>query len=855
MNTKNQYLKTGNFWKVIMLIMGVSAMTFFVLARLSFAQSEAEDIAPVKEQLQPLEEPSRQLEPAQAETVQNALEAETETQIKKANDGIKNSEIKDLALELGLFQPTEEFREIEQKDDTIKITGKILLGTARPASSKEGLSIVKGDIENRRDEILFFEEQGKRKETIKLADLISEAQKDQLSEASLTPSAQRAIEVGSGDTTATLSAALRGLERREDIKVNVEGIEVRKKGADFFEKVTKSIFKPQKDEVKDEEKRYEIEVSNTGEVKLLKAEAVQGNEELEIEYSYGVFSSPFQINSVFLSLKEPLAVDTLSAKQVEKVANKIEENALKFFSDIKDKKTPAPAEQEVETAPVNETSGEETAPSIEEVPQEEPAQSEPVVEEEIASEEVPVPPQNPKPEEEVQPASQSEGEVSASEAPQPPVEEKDISMPPISKINALKSAARSVFEIITKRFSLERDGGNMFIESARAQTTSVEAFQIKLKAATSKGEQTFQILPDGTVYLYHGSSIEAISKPKVQFLQDARWSDYTITRAQVGTLSDELTAVHIIKLDTLEEDEITLKYDFGLKEGVLLKKQTWQVDSDKTVRAVWETFLRPGSKSEKALQQRVSRNAPKTRTTLYENIVIDTADYPGNVEIEEIPEDHIVRVYFEKEGIQAPFVVDPSFSVITSDSFIEVATPDYLDAESQDGWKVRFNKLFGGTIDGYYRNSVDNGITNIASSAKPLFNIAYTNAEVFKDSAQQSAQVMEVLERGDTRVRVHSQSILGADSIDVFYTVYLAGQIYIEVEHTLSDGAIAGQGGVFQLNQSYAGYHANFPMVDTNVKSAGINATQSDTALIAFEPGEIGSVTSSASETGDYIQV
>ena len=59
MNTKNQYLKTGNFWKVIMLIMGVSAMTFFVLARLSFAQSEAEDIAPVKEQLQPLEEPSR----------------------------------------------------------------------------------------------------------------------------------------------------------------------------------------------------------------------------------------------------------------------------------------------------------------------------------------------------------------------------------------------------------------------------------------------------------------------------------------------------------------------------------------------------------------------------------------------------------------------------------------------------------------------------------------------------------------------------------------------------------------------------------------------------------------------------
>jgi hypothetical protein len=239
-------------------------------------------------------------------------------------------------------------------------------------------------------------------------------------------------------------------------------------------------------------------------VKLLKASAIKGDEELEIEYSYGVFSSPFQTDSVFLSMQAPIAVDTLSQKLVEKAVQKVEDSAQDFFSEIKDKKQEK-VKPEVEPASINEPIEQEIAPEVEPA-QEETKQNEQVVEEEEIIEEIPAPQQEPNPE---LPESAVEPEVTQ-EVNTPP--EEQLPPPPISKTNSLKSAITNVFETITKRIS--------FIESARAQTTTVEAFQIKLKAATSKGEQTFQILPDGTVYLYHGSSIEAISKPKFQFLQN-----------------------------------------------------------------------------------------------------------------------------------------------------------------------------------------------------------------------------------------------------------------------------------------------------------------------------------------------
>ncbi|MBI4359913.1 MAG: hypothetical protein HY564_02375, partial [Candidatus Jacksonbacteria bacterium] len=773
-------------------------------------------------------------------------------------------ELSEIGEKTGLQE--EETVVVPQTNPNITVLGKIAKKTKTARSNRDGLSVIKGDISVKPEEVLFFHTEGVKKELVELKNLIKPLEipfagkEEEEKQAENTEKA-----VVTGGEPIVLEEIAKNKEAGGAFAVNVEEIKIKKKEKKFLQKLTNTLFGRDKNKLGEE--RIHLEVASDGKVKLISAENVKGDEKLEVEYSYGSYTKPFEVSFVPLTLNAPFTVSTLSSEEFK---------AAETFP------ATTPAKQVEEPSAPVEPAGE---------PEPEP-EEEPVIEEEteapadIPSDEIPeepvITPAPETPEEPVVTPAPSVESPPVDTTPTPTPKEQSSPQSPLNaepanapetivpvplpeqgavqgaRANEPYSADDTIFNRV-KRFLQTLISGN----TAKAQSGSqtVEAFQVKLKTATEKGEQTFQILPNGLMYLYHGLSIEAISRPRFQYMRGGEWVDFTVDFARTGTETKNNTATHLIQYTTAEGDIITLKYDFGLAGGSVIKKQTWTISGDKTVRVLWETLFRAGSSAQKELALTPSVSPPSEgggsggrRTRVYGDIVIDASDYKGNVAIEEDKENRIVIVYFEKDGVQAPLTIDPSFSVVTGDQFIEVATPDFQSPGSETGWKIRFNRMEGGGIDQYFHNSVQNGEVNIASSTKPLFNIIYTNSAL-KDLSQTQAYNMEVIERGATRLRVRSRVNLGNDQLAITYTIYLAGQIYIDVQNVLQDGSIAGQSDVFRLNQSYTGYQPSFAITDAGSNAVALDGTQADTALVPFIASDVAGATSRQSEADDYIQI
>ena len=741
-----------------------------------------------------------------------------------------------------------------QEDENITVVGKIA-GETVAQSNREGLGILKGDIAGRPEEVFFFEEQGVKKQVVDLSELIKKEQ----APAPETPSAGEISDsaVTKGGEGIVLEEVVKREESGNAVSVNVEDITVVKKEEGFFQKLSDTIFGGKKDNPKEE--RVQLEVTSNGEVKLISAENVEGDEKLEIEYSYGSYTKSFEVSFVPMTLDAPFTVSEFSEGELEKAVNRVLDVEAEAPEPLQSEAIePQTSEPPVETIPVIEP----IEPTVSEIIPEQSPETVPLITE-------PVEPPVSEPTPPIEDVIESQPAVAPSEEPHvtsetvqsAPPEDEVIVPVELPEEGAVQGARVQNFDTgegtgIVNRIKRFFQSFLFGAAPARAQNgmQTVQTFQVKLKTATVKGEQTFQILPNGLVYLYHGSSIEAISRPRFQYQGTSGWNDFAITNASQGTQTTGATATHFIQYTTSEGDIITLKYDFGLQNNQIFKKQTWTISGDKTVRVLWETLFRAGSFAQKELAVS-TLNESGSRTRLYGDIVIDTSDYKGNVAIEEDKPANIVRVYFEKDGAQAPLTIDPSFSVVTGDQFIEVVTPDFQSPGSATGWKIRFNRLKGGGIDQYFSNSLNNGGTNISSSTKPIFNIVYTS-NIFKDLSQTQAYSMQVIERGATRLRVRALANLGNDALTITYTVYLAGQIFIDIQNVLEDGSIAGQNGVFQLNQSYAGYQQGYDITDAAHNAVAIDSIEADTALVPFVASDVAGVATNVSEEEeDYIQV
>ena len=722
-------------------------------------------------------------------------------------------DITEIGEDLGLEEAEE--TEIEQEDKSIRV--KARAETEEPIKkNQEGLSIVRGDVTERPDEILFFEKQGTKTETVKVKDLID-----------LTDSGGAAAQV-SGKKTKKLDEIEKREKRGETgIAIDVSKIKIEKKEerTGVLEKTVNFFFGGGTDENAGEiaEETFEFEVSLDGEIELTEAKNIEGDEEIVIEYDYGTYTDPFAIDFLNITMSESFVVESLSRsdtiRAIEGMPVQDEPAAQKVVPEVGEVRPSPELDPTTPVAPV--VNATPTAVSILE---------------------------------------------NASSTPEVLGESVENGTGWWNRVKGLFRGSSPQLPITHYHPGGDQPLAGQLLPKAIAQGTSqtVQAFQVKMKAATEKGEQTFQVLPNGLVYLYHGSSIEAISRPKFQYQTNGQWREYNIQKASVGTLEETSKATHVINYETLEGDPLAITYEFGLDANTqLIKKQTWSIGGSRRVRVVWETLFRVGTEAHSDLVTVSSaKTTPfdKLKTMLYGDIVLDASDYNGNTRVEEDSENNIVRVYFEEEGVDAPLIIDPSFAVVTSDQFIEIETPDYgeegiMNQESggENGWKVRFNRLKGGTIDGYYHNSVDNGNTNIVSQATPLFNIGYNNSTA-KDLSQESAYSMEVIERGDTRVKVRSQVSLGNDTLDITYTMYLAGQIYADISHTIQDGSIGGQNNVYQLTQSYAGYQAGYELQDASTKAIGIDSTQADSALIPYTASDVGQINTSENQSQDIIQ-
>ena len=164
-----------------------------------------------------------------------------------------------------------------QEDENITVVGKIA-GETVAQSNREGLGILKGDIAGRPEEVFFFEEQGVKKQVVDLSELIKKEQ----APAPETPSAGEISDsaVTKGGEGIVLEEVVKREESGNAVSVNVEDITVVKKEEGFFQKLSDTIFGGKKDNPKEE--RVQLEVTSNGEVKLISAENVEGDEKLEI---------------------------------------------------------------------------------------------------------------------------------------------------------------------------------------------------------------------------------------------------------------------------------------------------------------------------------------------------------------------------------------------------------------------------------------------------------------------------------------------------------------------------------------------------------------------------------------------
>lgn len=222
-----------------------------------------------------------------------------------------SASISELGESAGLGRETVQEFTIPQADPSIGVTAKIEAVASQ--SNKEGLGILKGDVETHPEEFLFFEERGKKEEKIKISELIDEGQLKEKREEGIQEAQERGVEgkqeaaiTVQGDAIKKLSEMKRLEEQGVETQIDVENIMIKKEEGGVVENVLGKIFGK-----KEDEDRIEIEITNSGEIKVVEAEDIEGDEELVVEYSFGEYQKSFEIGEALLGMQEGFAVEEM----------------------------------------------------------------------------------------------------------------------------------------------------------------------------------------------------------------------------------------------------------------------------------------------------------------------------------------------------------------------------------------------------------------------------------------------------------------------------------------------------------------------------------------------------------------
>ncbi|KKT34928.1 MAG: hypothetical protein UW24_C0018G0001, partial [Parcubacteria group bacterium GW2011_GWA2_44_12] len=344
---------------------------------------------------------------------------------------------------------------------------------------------------------------------------------------------------------------------------------------------------------------------------------------------------------------------------------------------------------------------------------------------------------------------------------------------------------------------------NALTAKASAQQITDTFIKVKLKSDTKSGFQVFNVNSDGSIDLYEGADLIARSIPQFEYFDDS-WRPFVIAKARIAKKEFEDRIKIGIALKTETGETIKLFYEFGFDGADYIKKQTWQIDSQKTVRMRW-TIENQKHQFDAAVKDELKNNLEEDGFGEVSDLKIDLSGYKGSTKTA-IDENGNINIYFEPDGVEGTLLIDPALWVATTGQSITVQT----GGKTQKDFKLVFKSEDAGISEGYKGDGFD-FTSNYFSPSNLLTELGQGGFNQTDISSQ-----IRLIENSSARVVVENVFNLGDQAkVTENWHIYPSGKLYKTTRYEKfaegEESRIVDEGETAFVAPSMRGYYGGEP--------------------------------------------